>query len=191
MKTLKELKNRPTVIHSFETRDLGRIDLLIYEGNHVWQNKMRRIWMPQLYIFSDDMMADFKGANTSRWDSYPRTIRDDVRDWDAACLKNSVQYKVGDWEASWVRQFNVLDRPQRGKIFFEDPYKRQFMLYHIAQICTTNGFDAFDPRMELFQIQKVEVARSMGATSALKQDGLFPGSQQRSSGRQFPDLMPQ
>ena len=109
MKTLKELKNRPTVIHSFETRDLGRIDLLIYEGNHVWQNKMRRIWMPQLYIFSDDMMADFKGANTSRWDSYPRTIRDDVRDWDAACLKNSVQYKVGDWEASWVRQFNVLD----------------------------------------------------------------------------------
>ena len=75
----------------------------------------------------------------------------------------------------------------RGKIFFEDAYKREFVLYHIGPICSRNGFEAFEPRMELFKIEKVEVARRMGATNALNDIGLFPGSDQR-QGRRLPDL---
>lgn len=186
---MKTEEQQKMVLHSFETTDLGRIDLLIYAGVHTWpgDGSLRSIWLPQLYIASDDMLASYTGANVDRYDSYPRSIREDIRDWSSACVNTSSQYKVGDWEASWIRESDHIDMETRGKIFFEDAYKREFVLYHIGPICSRNGFEAFEPRMELFKIEKVEVARPMGATDALKDIGLFPGSDKR-QGRRLPDL---
>jgi len=187
---MKTEEHQKMVLHSFETPDLGRIDLLIYAGVHTWpgDGSLRSIWFPQLYIASDDMLANYTGANVDRHDSYPRSVREDIRDWSSACVNSSSQYTVGDWDASWIRECDHIDMETRGKIFFEDAYKREFVLYHVGPICSRNGFEAFDPRMELFKIEKIEVARPMGATAALRDaDIVFAGSDKR-RGRRLPDL---
>ena len=187
---MKTDEHQKTVLHSFETTDLGRIDLLIYAGVYTWPNdgSLRSIWLPQLYIASDDMLANFTGSNVDRYDMYPRTVRDDIRDWKSACGNSSSQYTVGDWEASWIRECDHLDGETRGKIFFEDAYNREFVLYHVGPICERSGLEAFDPVMQLFKIEKIEVARPMGATASLCNRGIiFAGSDQR-QGRRLPDL---
>ena len=144
---MKTDEHQKTVLHSFETTDLGRIDLLIYAGVYTWPNdgSLRSIWLPQLYIASDDMLANFTGSNVDRYDMYPRTV-------------------------------------------FEDAYNREFVLYHVGPICERSGLEAFDPVMQLFKIEKIEVARPMGATASLCNRGIiFAGSDQR-QGRRLPDL---
>lgn len=176
-RTMTTAKHKTESVHVFHSKEFGDVELIL-DLQRSWDIKgvLYGEWIPQLYFQRGDLIAPFDGVGDDR--QAHMTIKQEQRQWRRDCVRESNLWQQEAWEPMWLRSRNAKGNIQRGRIWFNDIYGRKFCVYHIGPLAESSTGKSFAdgsqyPMIQLMVIEKVEIARDLGANDSLKENGIF------------------
>lgn len=183
-RTMKN-KQKSESVHVFHTKEFGKVELILdLQACYDSKGDRYKEWIPKLYFFQGDLLAEFDGIGTDYKEHM--TIREEQRHWRKDCVYQSNLWQQEAWEPMWLRSRDAKGNCQRGRIWFKDIYGRKFCVYHIGPLADSDTGKPFAagsqyPMVQLMVIEKVEIARDLGANESLKQNGVFKTDNRQTS----------